>query len=67
MMNIGINKSKIFYIILGILISVTIYYMNYFSNLLGENEKIPMYISVWMPLFFISIISLIGLVRINEK
>ncbi len=67
MMNIGINKSKIFYIILGILLSVTIYYMNYFSNLLGENEKIPMYISVWMPLFFISIISLIGLVRINEK
>ena len=67
MMNIGINKSKIFYVILGILLSVLIYYVNYFSNILGENEKIPMYISVWIPLFFVSIISLIGLVRINEK
>ena len=67
MLNIRINKSKIFYILIGILLSVTIYYVNYFSNLLGENEKIPMYISVWIPLFFISIISLIGLVRINEK
>ncbi len=67
MMNIAINKSKIFYVILGILLSVLIYYVNYFSNILGENEKIPMYISVWIPLFFVSIISLIGLVRINEK
>ncbi len=67
MMNISINKSKIFYVILGILLSVLIYYVNYFSNILGENEKIPMYISVWIPLFFVSIISLIGLVRINEK
>ena len=67
MMNIEINKSKIFYVILGILLSVLIYYVNYFSNILGENEKIPMYISVWIPLFFVSIISLIGLVRINEK
>jgi len=67
MMNIGINKSKIFYVTLGILLSVLIYYVNYFSNILGENEKIPMYISVWIPLFFVSIISLIGLVRINEK
>ena len=67
MMNIAINKSKIFYVILGILHSVLIYYVNYFSNILGENEKIPMYISVWIPLFFISIISFIGMVRINEK
>ena len=67
MMNITVNKSKIFYVILGILLSVLIYYVNYFSNILGENEKIPMYISVWIPLFFVSIISLIGLVRINEK
>ncbi len=67
MLNIKINKSKIFYILVGIILSVCIYYISYFSNLLGENEKIPVYISVWIPFFFISIVSLIGLVNINEK
>ena len=67
MLNIKINKSKVFYILVGILLSVSIYYISYFSNLLGENEKIPVHISVWIPFFFISIISLIGLVGINEK
>ncbi len=67
MMNIKVNKPKIFYILMGILLSVGVYYINYFSVLLGENQKLPIYISVWIPLFFISIVSFIGLVRINEK
>ena len=67
MLNIKFNKPKIFNIILGILLSVVIYYINYFSNLLGENGKISATLSVWMPLLILSLISSIGLVRINEK
>ena len=67
MLNIKFNKPKIFHIILGILLSVVIYYINYFSNLLGENGKISATLSVWMPLLILSLISSIGLVRINEK
>ena len=34
MLNIKYNKSKIFHIIIGIIFSVLVYYVNYFSNLL---------------------------------
>ena len=67
MLNIKRNRPKIFNLILGILLSVIIYYINYFSNLLGENERMPLTMSVYMPLITLVLISAIGLVRINEK
>ena len=67
MLNIKRNKSKIFHIILGTLFSVLIYYVNYFSVLLGENEKLPEAVSIWLPLIIISLFCTIGLVNINEK
>ena len=67
MLNIKKNKSLIFHIILGILISVIIYYSSYLFNLLGENEKIPTILSTWFPLFIILVLITIGLIRINEK
>ena len=67
MLNIGRNKSMIFHIILGIFFSVLVYYFYYLFNLLGENERIPILISIWMPLLLLTIFIFIGLVRINEK
>ena len=67
MLNIKKNKPMIFYLILSIFLSVVIYYFNYLFNLLGENGKIPIQVSTWVPLFLLSIFILIGLVRINEK
>ena len=67
MFNSKFKKSKIFNIILGISLSVVIYYVNYFSGLLGETGKIPIILSVWLPMIILMLISLIGLVRINEK
>ena len=67
MLNIKRNKSKIFHIILGTLFSVLIYYINYFSSLLGQNERLPEVLSIWLPLIIISLFCTIGLVNINEK
>ena len=67
MLNIKRNKSKIFHIILGTLFSVLIYYISYFSGLLGQNEKLPLVFSIWLPLLIITLFCLIGLVRVNEK
>ena len=67
MFNFRKDKSLLFHIILGILMSVIIYYMNFMFNSLGNNGKIPIYLSIFFPIFIISIISTIGLVRINEK
>ena len=67
MLNIKKDKPKIFNLILGILLSVIIYYVNYFSNLLGENGRLPIHIAIWMPQIILILFSSIGMVRINEK
>ena len=67
MLNIGHNKTRIFYLMTGILISVLIYYMNYLFNVLIENQKIPFIFSVWFPQFLLLLFCSVALVRINEK
>lgn len=67
MLNIKRNKSKIFHIILGTLFSVLIYYISYFSGLLGQNDKLPLILSIWLPLLIISLFCFVGLIKINEK
>ena len=67
MFNVEFNKSKIVSIISGILISVLIYYLNYFSNAMGINEKLPIMASTWFPYIILSLICLTGIVKINEK
>ena len=67
MLNIKRNKPMIYHIISGVLFSVIIYYFYYLFSLLGENGKIPLTASTWLPLLLLMIFILIGLVRINEK
>jgi len=67
MFNIGYQKNSFFKIILGILLSVIIYYVNYFLNVLGTNGKIPLVLSILMPLIILTIINFISIIRLNEK
>ena len=67
MFNIGYQKNSFFKITLGILLSVIIYYINYFLNILGSNEKIPLFLSILMPLIILTIINFISVIKINEK
>tara|TARA_B100000424_G_scaffold254227_1_gene232094 strand:- start:206 stop:1291 length:1086 start_codon:yes stop_codon:yes gene_type:complete len=67
MLNIKRDKPYIFHVLLGILLSVIIYYINNIFNIFGLTDKIPIYLSVFFPIIFLSIVSTIGLVRINEK
>ena len=67
MFNIGYQKNSFFKITLGILLSVVIYYINYFLNILGTNEKIPLILSIFMPLIILSIINFASIIKINEK
>ncbi len=67
MFNFKKDKSLFFHIILGILMSVIIYYINFMFSSLGNNGKIPILISIFLPILFISIFSIIGLIRVNEK
>ena len=67
MFNIGYQKNSIFKITLGIFISVLIYYINYFFNVLGTSEKIPLILSISLPLIILSIINITSIIRLNEK
>ena len=67
MFNTSYNKSKVANLVIGILLSVFIYYINYFFNLMGINEKVPVILSVWFPFIILILLSGIGLVKINEK
>tara|TARA_B100001123_G_scaffold450281_1_gene619813 strand:+ start:667 stop:1746 length:1080 start_codon:yes stop_codon:yes gene_type:complete len=67
MLNIKQNSSKIFNLLLGVFISVLIYYVNFFFNILSQSEKIPVLTSVWGPQILLILISSISLIKINEK
>ena len=67
MFNIKFQAGTFFKLVFGVLISVIIYYINYFFNVLGINEKIPLLLSIWLPLFLIFTLCVIFLININEK
>ena len=67
MFNIGYQKNTFYKITLGIFLSVVIYYVNYFLNILGTNGKIPLILSIFMPLVMLTIINFTSIIKINEK
>ena len=67
MLNTKKTSSKVLKIIIGLFLSVVIYYINNFFNVMGSTEKLPLMVSIWTPIIFLSLINLIMLVNINEK
>lgn len=67
MLKIKYNKSKIFHITFGILVSVVIYYINHFFNVIIETQDVPYVFSIWGPQMILFLIITMNLIRINEK
>ena len=67
MLKLNFIKSKFFIIIVGVLVSVIFYYINYFSILFGKNETLPVTLSIWLPQIIILLICTLGIIRLNEK
>ena len=59
--------SNWLYILIAIVACVIIYYCNYFSLALGKTEKIPIRLSVWMPVIIVFVFSSVGLIHVNQK
>ena len=55
------------YVFITIITSVLIFYFNDFSAALGKTEKLPIVISVWMPIVIIFIFSGVGVIHVNQK
>ena len=67
MFRLNYIKSKFFLVMIGVLVSVVFYYINYFSVLFGKNETFPAEISIWLPQLIILLICSLGLLRLNES
>ena len=64
----SVNKSQnLYYIFISIVTCVIIYYFKDLSIALGQTNRIPLVLSVWMPIIAISLFCLIGVLQINEK
>tara|TARA_B100000029_G_scaffold516100_1_gene626892 strand:- start:5138 stop:6229 length:1092 start_codon:yes stop_codon:yes gene_type:complete len=55
------------YVFIALITSVLIFYFNDFSTALGKTGKLPVEISVWMPVLIILIFSSVGLIHANQK
>ena len=55
------------YVFIAIITSVLVFYFNDFSAALGKTEKLPILISVWMPIVIIFIFSGAGVIHANQK
>jgi len=65
--NIKKNYSNFIYVFFGIILGIVIYFLNDLSIALGIAGKMPLAISVWIPIFLILVISSINLIKINEN
>ena len=61
------NRNILLNLFIGIFFSVLVYYLSNFSNLLGENGRLPLILSVWFPLIILIFLSTIGILKLNEK
>ena len=67
MMNTKTFKNKSLKIIIGLFLSVIIYYVNNFFFILGTSEKISVIISIVIPLIILTIINSLLIRNINAK
>ena len=67
MLNLDRKRNRIFFITVAVLISVSIYFIRFIFDTLGETKDLSSFMSIWLPIIFLTIITSFGLVRINEK
>jgi len=61
------RESNWTYVFLSIITSVLVFYLNDFSAALGKTDKLPVELSVWMPILIIFIFSTVGIIHANQK
>ena len=61
------KENNLTYVFLTITASVVIFFFNDFSAALGKTDKLPVELSVWMPIAIIFIFSFVGIIHANQK
>ena len=66
-MNTLKKSDNLKFIVLGLVISVLVYYFKDLSIALGQTDRIPLALSIWAPIIALSLFTFIGVLQINEK
>ena len=61
------KSNNLRFVMIGIIVSIIIFYLNDLSLALGQTEKISLALAIWSPILALSLISFIGVLQINEK
>tara|TARA_B100001248_G_scaffold209252_1_gene163319 strand:+ start:25382 stop:26470 length:1089 start_codon:yes stop_codon:yes gene_type:complete len=61
------RSDNLKFVILGLIISVLVYYFKDLSIALGKTDRIPLVLAVWSPVIALSLFTFIGVLQINEK
>ncbi|WP_440697663.1 LptF/LptG family permease [Candidatus Pelagibacter sp. HIMB1709] len=67
MFNTKSFKGNSLKIVIGLFLSVIVYYISNFFSVLGVTEKIPLIIAIFSPIIILCIINSLMLININEK
>ena len=66
-LGIQLKENNWTYVFIAIITSVLIFYFNDFSAALGKTGKLPIEVSVWIPIVIIFIFGAVGLIHANQK
>ena len=63
-----LKKSDGFrFIVLGLIVSILVFYFKDLSLALGQTDRIPLILAIWSPIIALSLFTFIGVLQINEK
>ena len=66
-MNTLKRSENLKFIVLGLVVSVMVYYFKDLSLALGQTDRIPLILAIWAPVLALSFFTFIGVLQINEK
>ena len=61
------KSDNVKFIIVGLIVSIGIFYIKDLSLALGQTDKVPLILSIWAPVIILSFLIFIGVLQINEK
>ena len=61
------KSDNVKFIIVGLIVSIGIFYIKDLSLALGQTDKVPLLLSIWAPVIILSFLIFIGVLQINEK
>ena len=65
-LNTNYQFNNFIYTFFGVLTGIVIYFLSDLSIALGKSGRIPLILSVWVPILLIMILSTINLIKNND-